>query len=159
MKNDGQPIEDSVPWNSQFTKDLRWLNNVFLFSTEIWAEQLKNHPVCWRRREADTNCYCSSQPSSIRIGWVALYFLVHLFVLPWWHLLLLLFLLLLLLFSFFSSFSFFGRPHHPRLPRHPHQGSRFNLADFSRTICSCFFWLFNLSWTRLYVICVGFNWF
>ena len=46
MKNDGQPIRDSVPWNSRCTKDPCWLNNVFLFSTEIWAEQLKkNHPV------------------------------------------------------------------------------------------------------------------
>ena len=45
MKNDGQPIEDSVPWNSWYTKDPRWLNNVFLFSTEFWAEHLKNHPV------------------------------------------------------------------------------------------------------------------
>ena len=26
-------------------KDPRWLNNVFLFSTEIWAEQLKKQPV------------------------------------------------------------------------------------------------------------------
>ena len=42
MKNDGQPIRDSVPW---CTKDPRWLNNVFLFSTEIWAEQLKKHLV------------------------------------------------------------------------------------------------------------------
>ena len=42
MKNDGQPIRDSVPWNSQCTKDPRWLKNFFLFSTEIWAEQLKN---------------------------------------------------------------------------------------------------------------------
>ena len=23
----------------------RWLNNVFLFRTEIWVEKLKNHPV------------------------------------------------------------------------------------------------------------------
>ena len=44
MKNDGQPIRDSVPWNSRCTKDPRWLNNVFLFSTEIWAEQLKKAP-------------------------------------------------------------------------------------------------------------------
>ena len=41
MKNDGQPIRDSVPWNSRCTKDLRWLNNVFLFSTEIGADQSK----------------------------------------------------------------------------------------------------------------------
>ena len=27
------------------TKNPRWLNKVFLFSTETWAEQLKNHPV------------------------------------------------------------------------------------------------------------------
>ena len=26
----------------------RWLNNVFLFSTEIWAEQLKKHPVSYQ---------------------------------------------------------------------------------------------------------------
>ena len=25
--------------------DPRWLNIIFRFSTEIWAEQLKNHPV------------------------------------------------------------------------------------------------------------------
>ena len=45
MKNNRQPIRDSVPWNSQCTKDPRWLNNVFLFSTESWVEQLKKHPV------------------------------------------------------------------------------------------------------------------
>ena len=45
MKNDGQPIRDSVPLNSQCTKDPRKFNNVFLFSTEIWAKQLKKHPV------------------------------------------------------------------------------------------------------------------
>ena len=39
MKNDGQPISDSVPWNSRCTKDPHWLDNVFLFSSEIWAEQ------------------------------------------------------------------------------------------------------------------------
>ena len=44
MKIDGQPIRDSVPWNSRCTKDPCWLNNVFLFSTEIWAEQLKKPP-------------------------------------------------------------------------------------------------------------------
>ena len=44
MKNVGQPIRDSLPWYSWFTKDPRWLNNVFLFSTEIWAEQLKKAP-------------------------------------------------------------------------------------------------------------------
>ena len=44
MKNDGQPIRDSVPWNSRCTKDPHWLNNIFLFSTEIWAEQLKKPP-------------------------------------------------------------------------------------------------------------------
>ena len=44
MKNDGQPIRDSVPWNSRCTKDPCWLNIVFLFSTEIWAEQLKKAP-------------------------------------------------------------------------------------------------------------------
>ena len=41
MKNDGQPIIDSVPWNSRCTKDHRWLNNAFPFSAEIWAEQLE----------------------------------------------------------------------------------------------------------------------
>ena len=46
MKNNGQPIRESVPWNSRCTKDPCWLNNIFLFSTEIWAEQLKKHPVC-----------------------------------------------------------------------------------------------------------------
>ena len=45
MKNDGQPIRVSVPWNSRCTNDPRWLNNVFLFSTEIWAGQLKKHPI------------------------------------------------------------------------------------------------------------------
>ena len=40
--DDGESIRDSVPWNSRCTKDPRCLNNVFLFSTEIWAEQLKN---------------------------------------------------------------------------------------------------------------------
>ena len=45
MKNDGQPIRDYVRWNFQCTKDPRWLNNIFLLSAEIWAEQLKNHPV------------------------------------------------------------------------------------------------------------------
>ena len=45
MKNDGRPIRDSVPWNSRCTKDPHWLNNIFLFSIEIWAEQLKKHPV------------------------------------------------------------------------------------------------------------------
>ena len=44
MKNDGQPIRDSVPWNFWCTKDPRWLNNIFLFSTENWAEQLKKPP-------------------------------------------------------------------------------------------------------------------
>ena len=44
MKNDEQPIRDYVPGNSQFTKDPCWLNNTFLFSTEIWAEQLKKPP-------------------------------------------------------------------------------------------------------------------
>ena len=52
MKNDGQPIRDSVPWNSRYTKDPRWLNNVFIFSTEIWAEQLKKNPV-----EKDSNLW------------------------------------------------------------------------------------------------------
>ena len=46
MKSDGQPIRDPVPWNSRCTKYPRWLNNVFLFSTGIWTEQLKKHPVC-----------------------------------------------------------------------------------------------------------------
>ena len=51
MKNDGQPIRDSVPWNSRCTKDPCWLNNVFLFSTEIWTKQLKNtlYDIHWRR--------------------------------------------------------------------------------------------------------------
>ena len=44
MKNNGRPIRDSVPWNSLCTKDPRWLNNRFLFNTEIWAEQLKKTP-------------------------------------------------------------------------------------------------------------------
>ena len=47
MKNDGQPIRDSVLWDSRRTKDTHWLNNVFLFCTEIWAEQLKKHPVVY----------------------------------------------------------------------------------------------------------------
>ena len=47
MKNDGRPIRDSVPWNFRCTKDPRWSNNVFLFSTEIWADQLKKPPcIC-----------------------------------------------------------------------------------------------------------------
>ena len=45
MKNNGQPMRDSVPWNFQCTKDPRWLNNVFLFSTEIWADQLKKNTL------------------------------------------------------------------------------------------------------------------
>ena len=45
MKNDGQPFRDSFPWISQCTKDPHWLKKVLLFSTEIWAEQLKKHPV------------------------------------------------------------------------------------------------------------------
>ena len=45
MKNIGQPIRDSLPWYSWCTKDPRWLNNVFLFSTEIWAEQLEKPPA------------------------------------------------------------------------------------------------------------------
>ena len=45
MKNDGQPIRDSVPWNFRCTKDPHWLNKIFLFGTEIWADQLKNNPV------------------------------------------------------------------------------------------------------------------
>ena len=45
MKNNGQPIRDSVPWNFWCTKDPHWLNKIFLFGTEIWADQLKNNPV------------------------------------------------------------------------------------------------------------------
>ena len=46
MKSDGQPIRDFVPLNSQCTNDPHdWLNDVFLFSTEIWAEQLKKHAL------------------------------------------------------------------------------------------------------------------
>ena len=55
MKHDGQPIRDSVPWNSQCTKDPGWLNNVFLFSTEIWAEQLKKAPC--RFQDNDLKMY------------------------------------------------------------------------------------------------------
>ena len=51
MKNSGPPIRDSVPWNSQCKKDPRWLNNVLLFSTEIWAEQLKKAPCIFRMIE------------------------------------------------------------------------------------------------------------
>ena len=50
MKNAGQPIRDSLPWYFWCTKDPRWLNNVFLFSTEIWAEQLKKAP-CTHKAE------------------------------------------------------------------------------------------------------------
>ena len=51
-KNDGQPIRVSVPWNSWCTNDPRWLNNVFLFSTEIWAEQLKKAPcIFWMHNQ------------------------------------------------------------------------------------------------------------
>ena len=39
MKNNGQPIRDSVPWNFRCTKDPCWLNIVFLFGTENWADQ------------------------------------------------------------------------------------------------------------------------
>ena len=42
MKNDGQPMRGFVPWNCWNKEGSRWLNNVFLFSTEIGAEQLKN---------------------------------------------------------------------------------------------------------------------
>ena len=46
MKNDEQPIRYSVPWNSRCTKDPHWLNNVFPFGTEIWADQSKKkHPA------------------------------------------------------------------------------------------------------------------
>ena len=44
MKSDGQPIKESVPWSSRCTVDPRWLNNIFLFSTEISADQLKKPP-------------------------------------------------------------------------------------------------------------------
>ena len=44
MKNDGHPIRDSVPWNFRCIKDPRWLKNVFLFNTEIWADQSKKPP-------------------------------------------------------------------------------------------------------------------
>ena len=37
--------QSDILFHSRCTKDPRWLNNVFLFSTEIWAEQFKNHPV------------------------------------------------------------------------------------------------------------------
>ena len=47
MKKNGQPIIDSVPWNSCCTKDPRWLNNVFLFSIEVWAEHLEKTPCIW----------------------------------------------------------------------------------------------------------------
>ena len=33
-----------VTWNSPCTKDPRWLNNVFLFSAEIWADQSEKPP-------------------------------------------------------------------------------------------------------------------
>ena len=55
MKNNGQPIRDSVPWNSRCTKDPRWLNNVFIFSTEIWAEQLKKSTL-YRMLQKLTKC-------------------------------------------------------------------------------------------------------
>ena len=45
MKSDGQPNKDFVSWNFQCTNDPRWLNNVFLFSTEIWAEQLQKNTL------------------------------------------------------------------------------------------------------------------
>ena len=57
MKNDGQPIRYSVPRNSRCTKDPRWLNNVFLFSTEIWADQLKKHPVCIVLPKSESDMY------------------------------------------------------------------------------------------------------
>ena len=41
MKNNGRPIRYSAPWILDVPQDPRWLNNVILFSTEIWAEQLK----------------------------------------------------------------------------------------------------------------------
>ena len=45
MKNDGQPIR-----NSRCAKDPPWLSNVFLFSSELWAEQVKK-PPCTRSCE------------------------------------------------------------------------------------------------------------
>ena len=54
-KNNGQPIRNSVPWNSRCTKDPGWLNNVFLFSTEIWAEQLKKAPCIYGRMDKVKN--------------------------------------------------------------------------------------------------------
>ena len=70
MKNNGQPIRDSVPWNSRCKKDPRWLNNVFLFSTEILAGQLKKAPCIFDKyihlyifRRDTTNPAESSSPT------------------------------------------------------------------------------------------------
>ena len=38
MKNYGQPIRDSVPWNSQCTKDPCWLNNIFRCASISWFQ-------------------------------------------------------------------------------------------------------------------------
>ena len=93
------------------------------------------------------------------------------FVPPWWHLLLLLFLLLLLwtlLSSPQTSFSLStlwtppraivaqqssAQPTSAQYSPLQHSTaqifSNFNLADLFRTICSCFFLLFNLLWALL----------
>ena len=49
-------FRDSVPWNFWCTKDPRWLNNIFLFSTEILAEQLKKHPAFSHQRSILSCC-------------------------------------------------------------------------------------------------------
>ena len=55
MKNDEQPIRDSVPWYSRYTRDPRCLNTVFLFSTEIRADQSKKPPCTNTKTNTKTN--------------------------------------------------------------------------------------------------------
>ena len=84
IKNNGQPIRDSVPWNSQFTKDPRWLNNVFLFSTEIWAEHFKKntlyHPQLYIQKAVTSapllrSIFCRKQQYRYRYSTVQIRFL------------------------------------------------------------------------------------
>ena len=65
MKNDGQAIRDSFPWISQCTKDPHWLNNAFLFSTEIWAEQLKKAPCIFSSISVTFSCKAAIKSESI----------------------------------------------------------------------------------------------
>ena len=57
MKNDGQTIRDSDPWNSRWTKDPHWLNNVFLLSTVLQGLErydlpaMLNHVLTYTEKE------------------------------------------------------------------------------------------------------------